>query len=167
MGIIVRGGIRAPTTRLDELHFAAGTPYEARLRFQGGPGERVLPEQVAAVLRAALLDVVAHGTAVRLAAGIPGADGVPLPVGGKTGTGDHHTQVFDSAGRLVRERVVNRAATFAFFIGDRFYGTVSAYVPGEDAASFSFTSALSVELLKQLGPSLQPLLISAAAAPPG
>lgn len=167
MGIIVRGGIRAPTTRLDELHFAAGTPYEASLRFEGGAGQRVLPEEVTDVVRAALFDVVAHGTAVRLAAGIPGADGVPLPVGGKTGTGDHRAQVFDHAGRLVRERVVNRAATFAFFIGDRFYGTVSAYVPGEEAASFTFTSALVVELLRQLGPSLQPLLTAAPAAPRG
>ena len=56
---------------------------------------------------------------------------------GKTGTGDHRTKVCDVAGRLVRERVVNRTATIVFFIGDRFYGTVSAYVPGEDAASFS------------------------------
>jgi len=157
MGIIVRGGIRAPVTRLQELHFAADTPYETRLRYQGSGTERVLPAEVAHVLRAALLDVVAQGTAVRLAGGIPGADGVPLAVGGKTGTGDHRNEVYDAAGRLVQERVVNRTATFVFFIGDRFYGTVSAYVPGEDAASFSFTSSLPVELLRQLGPLLLPL----------
>jgi hypothetical protein len=53
--------------------------------------------------------------------------------------------------------VVNRTATFVFFVGDRFYGTISAYVPGEDAAEFSFTSSLPVELLRQLAPLLQPL----------
>jgi len=157
MGIIVRGGIRAPATRMEELHFAADTPYETRLRYQGTKTERVLPVEVAEVVRTALLDVVARGTALRLAGGLQGADGAVIPVGGKTGTGDHRAEVYDAAGRLVRERVVNRTATFVFFIGDRFYGTVSAYVPGEDAASFSFTSSLPVELLKQLGPLLLPL----------
>jgi hypothetical protein len=85
-------------------------------------------------------------------------DGVYLPVGGKTGTGDHRMEEFDARGKLLRERVVNRTATFVFFIGDRFYGTITAYVPGAAAADFSFTSSLPVELLRQLTPELQPLL---------
>jgi membrane peptidoglycan carboxypeptidase len=158
MGIILRGGIRAPAIRLDGLHFAADTPFETRVRFQGAEIHRVLPAEVSEVVRAALLNVVAQGTAVRLAGGLHPADGVSIPVGGKTGTGDHRMEMFDAAGRLVRERVMNRTATFVFFIGDRFYGTVSAYVPGDDAADFSFTSSLPVELLRQLSPLLQPLL---------
>ena len=158
MGIILRGGIRAPAIRLDELHFAADTPYETLMRYQGATSERVLPVELTDVVRAALLNVVAQGTAVRLAGGLHPAEGVTIPVGGKTGTGDHRMEMFDAAGRLVRERVMNRTATFVFFIGDRFYGTVSAYVPGEDAAAFSFTSSLPVELLRQLGPLLQPII---------
>ena len=158
MGIILRGGIRAPAIRLDGLHFAADTPFETRVRFQVAESHRVLPAEVSEVVRAALLNVVAQGTAVRLAGGLHPADGVSIPVGGKTGTGDHRMEMFDAAGRLVRERVMNRTATFVFFIGDRFYGTVSAYVPGDDAADFSFTSSLPVELLRQLSPLLQPLL---------
>jgi hypothetical protein len=158
MGIILRGGIRAPAIRLDGLYFAADTPFETRVRFQGAEIQRVLPAEVSEVVRAALLNVVAQGTAVRLAGGLHPADGVSIPVGGKTGTGDHRMEMFDAAGRLVREHVMNRTATFVFFIGDRFYGTVSAYVPGDDAADFSFTSSLPVELLRQLSPLLQPLL---------
>ncbi|MGB7931696.1 MAG: transglycosylase domain-containing protein [Gammaproteobacteria bacterium] len=159
MGIILRGGVRAPAIRLDGLHFAADTPYETLMQYQGAATERVLPTEVADVVHAALLDVVAKGTAVRLAGGLHPTDGVTLPVGGKTGTGDHRMEIFDAAGRLVRERVVNRTATFVFFIGDRYYGTVSAYVPGEDAGAFSFTSSLPVELLRQLGPLLQPIFL--------
>jgi membrane peptidoglycan carboxypeptidase len=168
MGIILRGGIRAPAIRVDSLDFAADTPFETRMRFQGTHMERVLPVEIAEVVREALLEVVARGTALRLAGGLHPADGVTIPVGGKTGTGDHRMEMFDAAGHLVRERVMNRTATFVFFIGDRFYGTISAFVPGEDAAKFSFTSSLPVELLRQLEPLLQPLLTeSDAAAPAG
>jgi hypothetical protein len=55
---------------------------------------------------------------------------------------------------------VDRTATFVFFLGDRFFGTVTAYVPGPDAAKFSFTSAVAVQLLKVLEPELRPLLNS-------
>jgi hypothetical protein len=62
--------------------------------------------------------------------------------------------------------VVDRTATFVFFLGDRFFGTVTAYVPGPRAAAFEFTSAMSVQLLKALKPQLDPLLWSPAANPP-
>ena len=165
VGIILRGGIRAPAIRLDEFHFAEFTPFETLMRYQNAKFERVLPAEVTDVVHAALLEVVARGTAVRLAGGLHPAEGVSIPVGGKTGTGDHRMEMFDAAGHLVRERVMNRTATFVFFIGDRFYGTVSAFVPGEDAAKFSFTSSLPVELLRQLGPLLQPLFSTNDAAP--
>ena len=53
---------------------------------------------------------------------------------------------------------MNRAATFAFYIGDRFYGVVTAFVPGEKAAAYDFTSALPVQILKELQPALLPLI---------
>ena len=54
-----------------------------------------------------------------------------------------------------------------FFLGDRFYGTITAYVPGSVAGSYHFTSALAVQLLKGIQPQLEPLLASppAKAAP--
>ena len=54
--------------------------------------------------------------------------------------------------------MVDRTATFVFHLGDRFFGTVTAYVPGQDAARFHFTSALAVQLVKILQPELKPLL---------
>jgi hypothetical protein len=42
-------------------------------------------------------------------------------------------------------------------IGDRHFGTVLAFVPGDVAAAAGFTSALPVQLLKHLLPALHPL----------
>jgi hypothetical protein len=53
--------------------------------------------------------------------------------------------------------VVDRTATFVFFLGDRFFGTITAYVPGAVAIRYDFTSALAVQLLKALEPQLWPL----------
>ncbi|HEY4353322.1 MAG TPA: hypothetical protein VGN31_18985, partial [Paraburkholderia sp.] len=65
---------------------------------------------------------------------------------------------FAKGGRLIESRKVNRSATFVFAMGDRFYGTLTAWVHEPYAARYEFTSALSVQLLKSLAPELQPLL---------
>jgi hypothetical protein len=85
-------------------------------------------------------------------------DGTILPIGGKTGTGDNRFKVFDAAGHPLGSRPVNRTATFVFMIGDRFYGTVTAFVPGKTSANYNFTSALAVQPLKDLEPQLIPLI---------
>jgi hypothetical protein len=59
---------------------------------------------------------------------------------------------------LLESRTVNRTATFVFFLGDRFFGTLTAHVHGEEAKDYGFTSALSVALLKLMQPSLMPML---------
>ena len=56
-----------------------------------------------------------------------------LLVGGKTGTGDNRLKIY-RGGHLLESRPVDRTATFVFFIGDRFYGTVTAHVAGREAA---------------------------------
>ena len=56
--------------------------------------------------------------------------------------------------------MVDRTATFVFFLGDRFFGTITAYVPGAIAANYHFTSAIAVQLLKAIQPQLEPLLRS-------
>jgi len=157
MGIILNGGLRHPVLRVEELRFASGTPFETRLRRVPGTGERVMSEPVAAVLRDALVDVVENGTARRVRGALMDAGGHPLVMGGKTGTGDNRFHVYAPGGRLVASRAVNRTATLAFFAGDRWFGVITAYVPGEDADAFRFTSALPSQILKVIGPSIRGL----------
>jgi membrane peptidoglycan carboxypeptidase len=147
MGVIVNGGVKKPTVRIERTHFAAGTPYETVMAVDEQPGERVLSPELCETVRRALVDVAENGTARRVHGAFT-ADGVVLPVGGKTGTGDHR----------YGERVVARTATFVFFIGDRFFGTITAHVRGPEAARYRFTSALPAQLLKGLAPTLQPLI---------
>ena len=157
MGTIMNDGVRVPTVTIEHLHFAANTPYETNLSPAAQP-ERVMPVEVAQTVRRALMGVVANGTARRLNGTYLAADGKPLQVGGKTGTGDNRFEKFARGGALISSRVVDRTATFVFFLGDRFYGTVTAYVPGADAANFHFTSGLAVQFLKVLEPELKPLI---------
>jgi hypothetical protein len=50
-----------------------------------------------------------------------------------------------------------------FFIGDRYFGVITAYVPGQGAQNYNFTSALPVQILKNLAPDLNPYLDPLAA----
>jgi membrane peptidoglycan carboxypeptidase len=158
MGIIVNDGVRLPTTDLQRLQFAAGTPYETAMSYDPPAPVRIMAPEVASTIRRALSGVVAAGTATRLKGTYSAADGTPLFVGGKTGTGDNRYDTFSSGHALVSSRVVDRTATFVFFLGDRFFGTVTAYVPGKEAENYHFTSALAVSLLKALQPELSPLI---------
>jgi membrane peptidoglycan carboxypeptidase len=158
MGILVNGGMKMPVARIESLMFARHTPYETRLDYQAKEAVRVLPAEVAEIARRSLVDVVQGGTAVRLRNALQRADGSPLQVGGKTGTGDHRFEVFGRGGQLISSRVVSRSATFVFLIGDRYFGTMMVYVPEPDAAKYKFTSALPVQILKSMSPSLMPLL---------
>jgi membrane peptidoglycan carboxypeptidase len=161
MGLILNDGVRQPNVDLQRLHFAADTPYETEMTLVPEP-QRVLAPQVARTVRQALMGVVAEGTATRLRGAYHAPDGSFLTVGGKTGTGDNRLDRFGRGGRLISQRVVDRTATFVFFLGDRFFGTITAYVPGAVAGSYHFTSALAVQLLKALEPQLDPLLKSPA-----
>jgi membrane peptidoglycan carboxypeptidase len=158
MGIILNGGVKQSTTNLERVHFAAGTPYDTDMAFQPAPPERVMSEEVAATLLRALAGVVDEGTAIRVRGAFVGPDGKPQPIGGKTGTGDNRFESFGPGHRLIESRPVDRTATFVFFLGDRLYGTVTAYVAGPEAGDYHFTSALAVSLLKALEPELRPLL---------
>lgn len=158
MGILVNGGVRKPTQRIQGLRFAPATPYEASLQRESGKSEQVLAPQVAQVALRAIQDVVDEGTARRVKNAFVGADGHVFAVGGKTGTGDHRFDVYGAGGQLLESRVVNRSATFVFNIGQRFFGSITAYVHGPQAAKYDFTSALPVQLLKLLAPTLTPLL---------
>jgi membrane peptidoglycan carboxypeptidase len=152
MGILVNDGLRLPTVAISSLHFAEKTPFETLLTEQPRTVERVLPQEVAQVAKRALVEIVEKGTARRVFQAFKDADGNAISVGGKTGTGDHRFESYGAGGRLISSRVVNRTATFVFFIGEKYFGTLTAFVPGDDAASFKFTSALPVQILKHIAP---------------
>lgn len=158
MGIIQNDGVRQPTVRIDNLHFAAETPYETLVARDKLSGKRVMASEVAAALRSALADVVENGTARRLQGSFKLADGQLLKVGGKTGTGDNRIETVGPGGRVLSSRAMNRTATFVFYLGSRHYGTLTAFVPGRAAESFRFTSALPVQVLKGMAPILAPYL---------
>jgi membrane peptidoglycan carboxypeptidase len=166
MSILVNDGVRAPMVSLTGLHFAASTPYDTRLSLKPAKGERLIPAEVAQTVRRALLRVVESGTAARLAGALKDASGQPIPIGGKTGTGDHRFERFGKGGQLLESRVVNRTATFVFYLGNRYFGTLTALVPGEQAGQFGFTSSLTAQILKTLLPQLQPLLYPLPPTPP-
>jgi membrane peptidoglycan carboxypeptidase len=158
MGILVNDGARLPVQRVGALHFARDTPYESRLEQRGPDAVQVLPPEVAATARRALFSVVREGTARRLKGALVGTDGRVIEIGGKTGTGDHRYEIRGRGGQVIAERKVGRSATFVFTIGDRYYGTILAYVREPYAARYRFTSALPVQLLKSLAPQLLPVL---------
>ena len=159
MGIIINDGVRKPSVRIDSMHFAANTPYDTMVkRGTKVEAEQVLSPDVAKAVAKAIREVVSDGTAKRAKTAFVGADGVPIPMGGKTGTGDQRFDVYGAGGRLIESRYVNRSATFVFNIGERFYGSMTAYVRGPESKNYDFTSALPVQLLVSLAPSLMPLI---------
>ncbi|MDP2031700.1 MAG: transglycosylase domain-containing protein [Thiobacillus sp.] len=165
MSILVNDGVKQPMVSLTKLHFAANTPFDTQLSIKPAKGERLLPTEVAQTVRRALAGVVASGTALRLAGVLKDAAGNPLTIGGKTGTGDNRYERYGRGGQLIESRVVNRTATFVFYLGDRYFGTLTALVPGEQAGQFAFTSSLATQILKNLLPQLQPHLYPQPPAP--
>ncbi|MGA7179048.1 MAG: transglycosylase domain-containing protein [Thiobacillaceae bacterium] len=162
MGIIANDGVRLPMVSLTHLSFAADTPYATEFVRQPPQGERLFPAEIAQVIRKALRGVVEGGTAVRLAGALKDSNGQPIVIGGKTGTGDHRFEHFGQHGQVIESRVVDRTATFVFYLGDRYFGTITALVPGPEAARYEFTSAMTAQILRRLLPRLQPLLFKGA-----
>lgn len=158
MGIIINDGVRKPTHRITSLHFASGTPYETVLHRAAGKKEQALKPEVARAISGAIKEVVNNGTAKRVSQAFKRADGSVLQVAGKTGTGDQRFDVYGAGGRLIESRFVNRSATFVFNIDERYFGSITAYVNGPQSENYDFTSALPVQLLKTVAPSLMPIL---------
>ena len=104
--------------------------------------------EVASTLHDVLTGVVQNGTATRLLHAFVGPDKKEIVTGGKTGSGDNEykTRRFS--------KPISRTGTFAFYIGDRYFGVVTAYVGGDQAGNYVFTSALPVTALKLLAPTL-------------
>jgi membrane peptidoglycan carboxypeptidase len=157
-GILLNDGIRLPAVRFESLHYAVGTPYETLMNKTPDQGQRIFAPEIAKVARGAMVGVVAGGTAGRLNGVYTDTEGKPLSVGGKTGTGDHRKQVWAAGGHLLESKFISRAATFTFFLGDQFFGVITAYVEGDNAGLYHFTSSLPVQIIKFLKPVLSPLI---------
>ena len=80
------------------------------------------------------------------------------PWAAKPVPGDNRIEAIGSGGRILSSKSINRTATFVFYIGDRHFGTMTAFVPGQSAETFKFTSALPVQVLKGMAPILTPYL---------
>jgi len=159
MGIILNDGIDVPIATVEKLSFAKATPYETHLTY--APERRpvrVFAPEVAKTLRKTLLSVVEGGTAVRIHNAFTEENNAPLAIGGKTGTGDNRIKTFGQGGEVTSSRSVDRTATFAFFIGDTMFGTITAYVPGPESENYSFTSSIVVQLIKSLAPDIRHLI---------
>lgn len=166
VGIVVNDGMLYPTVSIEQLHFGAETPFDTVMTRRVPEGRRVLSPVIARLVRREMIGVVENGTGRRLQGGLKLPDGTAVPVGGKTGTGDNEFHVYGARGELLGTRAVNRTAAFTFFIGDRFFGTVLAFVPGRSSGNYEFTSALAVQVLKGLAPKLVPLVEGPGQAAP-
>jgi membrane peptidoglycan carboxypeptidase len=160
-GIVMNEGVRYPAMKIDQLHFGLGTPTETVVSRDIPAAKRVIAPEIAALVRREMIGVVENGTGRRAVKAIVLSNGKMIPVGGKTGTGDNRLESFSASGHVTGSKPVSRTATFVFIVGDRFYGTIVAYVPGSKAASYRFTSALAVQVFKDLVPRIQPLIAHA------
>jgi membrane peptidoglycan carboxypeptidase len=167
MGILVNDGVRLPMLRMQQLRFGEGTPYDTVLEPRAARAERVMQPEVARTIRDVLSSVVEGGTARRVAGAFKLPDGTPVPVGGKTGSGDNRFSTFRRGGGLISSRAINRTATFVFYVGDRYFGVLTAFVPGSEASRYKFTSALPVSVLKLLAPAINARLSEPPADAPG
>jgi membrane peptidoglycan carboxypeptidase len=164
VGILVNDGLRRPFIYVDTLRFAEGTPFETLLGRTEPAETRVLSAAVARAATASLVDVVASGTGRRVRDAFVAADGTPLRIGGKTGTGDNRNVIVDARGSRVASQARSRTATLVFFVENHF-GVVTVYVDGPEASDYSFTSALPAQVLRYVAPTLQPLFDRAPEVP--
>jgi hypothetical protein len=91
---------------------------------------------------------------VRLRGAFVDQNGEPLVLGGKTGTGDNRRGTFNAAGDRVGWETLNRTATFVFYVGDRYYGVLTASVDGPESDQYTFTSSLPLGVLQLLAPDI-------------
>ena len=162
MGILVNGGELSAPRSIDAIRLGPGTPYHTSLEPAPAEAVRVLPVEVARAARGVLAGVVAEGTARRLRGGFVGPDGTEVVAGGKTGSGDNRKRRGSSASA---GDPLNRTATFVFFVGDRYYGVITASVDAAVANDYGFTSSLPLAVLRLLGPSIAERALEPAPVP--
>ncbi|MBI5331496.1 MAG: penicillin-binding protein [Betaproteobacteria bacterium] len=167
MGVIANDGVKLPPVTLSRLEFGVNTPYHTVLKRKRPEAVGIFPSEVAQVVKKALINVVQEGTARRIRGAFALTEGGSLVIGGKTGTGDHRFEVYSASGQVTESKVMNRTATFAFFLGARFFGVMTVFVPGEAAGEYHFTSALAVQILRDMEPALRGLVVGGERQEPG
>ncbi|MCP4113635.1 MAG: glycosyl transferase family 51 [Desulfobacteraceae bacterium] len=160
IGIILNDGVLQPDISVQKLRFANSTPYHTFFELSPKPGQRVMAAPVAMSLRGMLKKVVDMGTGRRAKGVFTMPDGTVMATGGKTGTGDNQHKKTDREGNIISSKALNRTATFAFYIGDRYFGVITAFVSGSETKDYNFTSALPVSILKLLAPAINSHLAS-------
>jgi membrane peptidoglycan carboxypeptidase len=163
MGIIVNDGRRRPSVDILKASFARGTAYQTTFERSNSPTEQVMRVPVARLLRTVLGEVVESGTALRVRHAFVDTDtSQVIAVGGKTGSGDNRFDTFNRDGRLLTSRAVSRTAGFVFYLGDHWFGVITASVVGPKSADYTFTSSLPLAALKLLAPTLSPAIRQSA-----
>ena len=162
MGILMNDGYRRPTIQITQLHFADKTPYETTLAPANTQSAQILPQAVARAILPVLAQVVQAGTAAR-AKGAITVGGKPLTIGGKTGSGDNRIDEVGRGGIRMSSQPMDRTAVFVFYIEDRYFGVITAFVTGDQSGEYGFTSSLPVAILKLLAPDIQSLWIRTSA----
>ena len=147
-------GIRKPVRRIGGVTFAGGTPYHTVMAPAEHAGEQVMAPEVAQAMKRVMAEVVERGTARRAAAAVL-LEGRPAIIGGKTGSGDNRFHTFGPGGWVRASRAINRTATLVFYVEDRYFGVITAFVPGAEAESYDFTSSLPTAVFRLLAPALQ------------
>jgi hypothetical protein len=151
MGILVNDGLQRPSRSIEGIRLGPETPYHTALEAASGEAVRVLAAEVARAARGVLADVVGEGTGRRLRGAFVAPDGTEAVVGGKTGSGDNRRR---SGPARHSGEPLNRTATFVFFVGDRYYGVITASVDAAVADDYSFTSSLPLAVLRLLAPAV-------------
>ena len=156
MGILAADGVMYPEHRVEEMVLAKDTPYETRLARTSTDtqGKQVIRPEVARALKEVLQGVVARGTAAR-ARGLTQEQGGRFEsLLGKTGTGDHTKKSVDRWGRTYATEAVSRTGVFAFVFDEKYFGIMTLYVDGLQAADYEFTSSSAVKLFTLMAPYL-------------
>jgi membrane peptidoglycan carboxypeptidase len=166
MGILLNDGYLKPTIRITRLHFADNTPYETTMEPANAGSARILSPAVARAILPVLAQVVQAGTAARAYGAVTIGDKM-LTIGGKTGSGDNRIDEVGRRGARISSRPMDRTATFVFYIENRYFGVITAFVPGSQSGEYGFTSSLPVAILRLLAPDIRSLWIrSTAVSPP-
>ena len=159
MGIIMNDGVELPTVKIEKLSFAAEYAVRNRARDHARSAQARLPSEVASTVRRALANVVAEGTGVRFRGAYHDAR---RRAAGRRRQDRHRRQslrqLSGNGRQLASSRVVDRTATFVFFLGDATTARSPPMSRVRRLRSYKFTSALAVQLLKSMAPQLQPLI---------
>jgi hypothetical protein len=106
---------------------------------------------------------VEGGTARRVNGVLKMEDGHWIEIGGKTGSGDNRYERVAADGSILSSRAINRTASFVFVAGENFFGMITAYVPGEEAGEYKFTSTLALQAFRSLAPAIDDLIAASEA----